>query len=579
MKLNELKLNKREMEKFIATLEVQRMFPNVPSEDAEKLLEILKQNLMTYCPWPEMSLLIDVSEYIKEQGPITKLHVAFQLVRGVMCSFATKKPYTPHSGNIREMFKFFEADIPEHLKDDEEIIKDLEGALNKAFKKLKMKLLGPKALRDRLKVERDAQHIRPLQVVELKDCAEIEQRLIENDMFIWDSRYCDFLQNLGPAGEISAKKYRPSFKEKLEAFRRDGTVDISSWLTVNGESCNKSKVAMILAFAALRDKVEVDLLSLPSIFKMSGHLIDAKLSREIEAKFNALASETRNIIESEIEVSPGFNLTPAQDKLLYIIAELLHEVSEHRDSNAENYYGGNMPIVAKNDKKYIGLGVPRVEIYRKWHGGRDYPGRVVRFVDKVISELASKNFPINYYRFKKIEASEELETDVMKLYEPIFKLIEFYPNLKTREVDALRDGNLPGGKSKIIFALNPIFKHEIENKFLLFPKDIFKRLAEASGGKNKATSSTNLLLQYCMRELSSKKNRKRPGYFEITEEKLIKVLRLDKYKKQGRAKLLNARINEDITILKNLKLIKTAKRVPGKTGALKWCITLNTSFK
>ena len=79
--------------------------------------------------------------------------------------------------------------------------------------------------------------------------------------------------------------------------------------------------------------------------------------------------------------------------------------------------------------------------------------------------------------------------------------------------------------------MNPIFRDQIDTKYIEFPEDMQKRLVIAAGGHKKVTASMQILLEYLLREISA--SRYSP---QINEDKLPYMLGLEKYVKQNRKK-------------------------------------------
>ncbi|HLB52485.1 MAG TPA: hypothetical protein VJK48_02105, partial [Chlamydiales bacterium] len=88
----------------------------------------------------------------------------------------------------------------------------------------------------------------------------------------------------------------------------------------------------------------------------------------------------------------------------------------------------------------------------------------------------------------------------------------------------------------MIIALNPLLTDQINSKYVEYPSDINKRMVIAAGGHRLVTESMIALRDYLLRELSAR--RFQP---EINEEKLFLILKLEKYLKSKRKKLIQQR--------------------------------------
>ena len=122
--------------------------------------------------------------------------------------------------------------------------------------------------------------------------------------------------------------------------------------------------------------------------------------------------------------------------------------------------------------------------------------------------------------------------------------------------------------------MNPIFRDQIDTKFIEFPEDTNRRLVIAAGGHKKVTTSMNILMEYMLREMSAKRYRA-----EINEENLPYVIGLEKYVKEKRKKLLQERIEKDIQAIINIGIILNAEKKPNKIGGMKWIFQLNKEYE
>ena len=154
--------------------------------------------------------------------------------------------------------------------------------------------------------------------------------------------------------------------------------------------------------------------------------------------------------------------------------------------------------------------------------------------------------------------------------------MSFIPDLTAEEKTALDEGNgsIRQAKGEIIIALNPIFRDQIDTKYIEFPEDIQKRLVIAAGGHKKVTASMQILMEYMLREISA--TRYSP---QINEDKLPYMLGLEKYVKQNRKKLLQERIEKDIQAIINLGIILQIERLPNTIGGMKWIFHLNKDYE
>ena len=127
-------------------------------------------------------------------------------------------------------------------------------------------------------------------------------------------------------------------------------------------------------------------------------------------------------------------------------------------------------------------------------------------------------------------------------------------------------------KSETVILLNPIFRRQIDSKFILYPDEINKRTAIASG-QHKVSSITLRLRDYLMRELAS--NRQKP---EIGVEKLYYML-AEKWMKESRKKKVKEYTEKALETVINLGLLERYEIVQGRTGADKVVFTLNMEWE
>ena len=118
------------------------------------------------------------------------------------------------------------------------------------------------------------------------------------------------------------------------------------------------------------------------------------------------------------------------------------------------------------------------------------------------------------------------------------------------------DDSLREKRGELIIALNPLLTDQINSKYVEYPSDINKRTVIAAGGHRLVTESMIALRDYMLRELSARRFQS-----EINEEKLFLILKLEKYLKSKRKKLIQQRVEDAIQFAKNLGLVEDCQRV------------------
>lgn len=327
----------------------------------------------------------------------------------------------------------------------------------------------------------------------------------------------------------------------------------------------------------------------PKKYRQSGHLVDQKLKYQTATHqlslFDSLMPETQQKIEeSRIEVkAEGIKLSYAENKLIHSLNLLLYEKSQTIDPESENFYGGNAPFELvpygpDNEEKAPVLKFKPSELYKAFMGVDQYSGADVKFITNTLHQLESKKMLIKYDRVKKIKQGNKTKTltDRIENFQSLIKVVSFIPDLSDEEKAALDkgDSSIREMKGEIVIALNPIFRDQIDTKFIEFPEDTNRRLVIAAGGHNRVTGSMQTLMEWMLREISA-------GRFktEINEDKLPYILGLEKYIKQGRKKLLQERIEKDIQAISNMGIILNFEKKQNTIGKLKFIFHLNKGYE
>jgi hypothetical protein len=328
----------------------------------------------------------------------------------------------------------------------------------------------------------------------------------------------------------------------------------------------------------------------PRKYRQSGHLVDQKLkyqaSKHQPSLFDTLMPETQQKIEeSRIEVkAEGIKLSYAENKIVHALNLLLYEKSQNSDPEGENFYSGNAPaelvpygVPDKKEKAPV-LKFRPSELYKAFMGTNEYSGADIKFIISTLYQLESKKMLIKYDRVKKVKEGGKVKTltDRIEDFQSLIKVISFIPNLSDEEKAALDKGDstIREMKEEIIIALNPIFRDQIDTKFIEFPEDTNRRLVIAAGGHNRVTASMQTLMEWMLREISASRYKA-----EINEEKLPYILGLEKYIKQNRKKLLQERIEKDIQTIINMGIILSVEKKQNSVGGIKLIFNLNKDYE
>lgn len=325
-------------------------------------------------------------------------------------------------------------------------------------------------------------------------------------------------------------------------------------------------------------------------YRQSGHFVDQKLKYSMRkhqpSLFDTLMPQTQQKIEEScLEVTAeGIKLTYAENKLVHALNLLLHEKSQHTDPKIDNFYAGNVPSeladygVPNNKAKAPVIKFKPVELYKAFAGSNDYSGADIKFIIGTLHQLAEKKVLIKYDRVKKIKDGNKYKnlTDRIEDFQSLIKIILFIPDLSDEEKAALDggDNSIRETKGEIIIGLNPIFRDQIDTKFIEYPEDTNRRLVIAAGGHKKVTASMQTLMDWMLREISAGRYKT-----EINEERMPYILGLENLIKQKRKKIVAERINKDIQAIINMGIILKAEQVQNSTGGLKWVFRLNKDYE
>ena len=337
-------------------------------------------------------------------------------------------------------------------------------------------------------------------------------------------------------------------------------------------------------------------------FKRSGHLQNQILKynypkdRDPQTSiiFDQLEQETRDEVKTaKVEVSElveGIKLTPSQDKLLLCLSKLLHEKSQTADPQSKDYYTGNMEPLpyanygSKTAKQYDKqretpteitvlnktenapkLAFTLYELTKEYKGGEALSGKDVDNVRAILKELDNKQFLLSYIETIYKKDGGRIERKI----EGFRKLIELYKLSETEYGKA--DFEL-SKKEETIVTLNPIFRHQIDNNFILYPTDINRRTIIAYGSHN--ISETALRLRdYLIRELTYKHYEP-----EIYLDRLYWLLN-EKWMKEGRKKKVKEFTEKATDTVKALGLLLSYEITRGATGEEKVTFRLNKDWE
>lgn len=313
-------------------------------------------------------------------------------------------------------------------------------------------------------------------------------------------------------------------------------------------------------------------------FRRSGHLTDQMLKYNYPkdrqpSLFDNLQSETLKDIEvAGVEVAQiveGIKLSPSETKVIDCLCKLLHETSQTSDAKKEDYYSGNIGyelVEYGGDKNTPApkLAFTLYELTKEYKGGETIGGKDVENVKQILTELNSKQFLIRYTETTKGKKGEWIK----KEYEAFRRLIDVDSATLSYGVGDIEQYK----KTETVILLNPIFRRQIDSKFILYPNDINRRTIIAYGSHNLSDIALRLR-DYLIRELSSK--RYQP---EINLDKLYYLL-AEKWMRESRKKKVKEYTEKALETVKALGLLLSYEIKTATTGEPKVVFTLNKDWE
>ena len=315
------------------------------------------------------------------------------------------------------------------------------------------------------------------------------------------------------------------------------------------------------------------------LFRKSGHLVDQILKvapRESTTLdlFSELSEETKTELQGEgVEISrelfSGINLTASEMKIQDTFSILLSQQSQTEDPDKPNYYTGAKPETVASFLGGKGAIAPSIEfslytIAKEFKGGKTPTGKDLENVKKILQELEKKKFLIKHTEIysKRGGGKTTIEREG---YRALFHL----DKVTLTEED--KNGKQTNKAETIVVVLSPLYRQQIESKFILQPLDIIQQLTLAHGSPNIPLATYNLK-EYLFRELSSKhyecKITARKLY-ETLEPKLMQVPRLKEAKENT---------NRAINTLISLGLLERYETGTSKVGKAMFTFYLNKNY-
>jgi hypothetical protein len=327
----------------------------------------------------------------------------------------------------------------------------------------------------------------------------------------------------------------------------------------------------------LAEDIDSNIYSKTGKFKRSGHLTDQMLKYDYPndnktqlSLFDNLNDSTKRAI-GEVErkeIVEGIKLSPSQTKVIDCLCKLLHESSQTFEPTEEDYYLGNKGFELV-DFSGDRTPAPKIaftlyQLTKEYKGGEAINGKDLQNLKQILIELDNKKFLLKYVETTPIKGGGRLERKI----EDFRKLIHI---IKISQTEFNDEGIELNKKEDTIIMLNPIFRRQIDSKFILYPNDINKRTIIAYGNHN-VSDITLRLRDYLMRELSSKHYKS-----EIYLDKLYYLL-AEKWMKESRKTKIKDYITKALETVITLGLLKSYEIKTGATGEAKIIFTLNKDW-
>jgi len=314
-------------------------------------------------------------------------------------------------------------------------------------------------------------------------------------------------------------------------------------------------------------------------FRRSGHLTDQILKYNYPkdrqpSLFDVLNSETVKDIEvTGVEVAQiveGIKLSPSETKVIDCLCKLLHETSQTSDPIKENYYSGNLEyelVEYGGDKNTPApkLAFTLYELTREYKGGEYVAGKDIDNVKHILTELDNKRFLLSYVETTRKKDGGRIERKI----EDFRKLIHI---VKISQTEYSKEDIELSKKEETVILLNPIFRRQINSKFILYPNDINRRTIIAYGSHNLSDIALRLRDEL-IRALSGKHYT-----YEIGLERLYYLL-AEKWMNESRKKKVKEYTEKALDTVTALGLLLSYEIKTASTGEPKIVFNLNKNWE
>ncbi|MDN3505439.1 MAG: hypothetical protein P0S95_07685 [Rhabdochlamydiaceae bacterium] len=378
-------------------------------------------------------------------------------------------------------------------------------------------------------------------------------------------------------------------------FKKRGVLELIGRAKRKAQSNpNRKKLLQYLEFLKSHNDTIFRLLSpnnsISEKIRHAGHFVDQKLKYEYPKSGKPQQLETikstsinSHLNQHAFEVKTiGVRLSPAQDKLINSLQKLLHQKSQNNFPDQNDYYTGNMENglvpFGNEPKKSPRIAIKPGELYRAYTNKSHYSADEMQFVRETLKTLADKKFLLVFDRKRKVMINGKMQTrtDRIEEYQSLIKVIKYTEDISDGELEKMNSGNgdVFESKGELIIGFNPILVDQINSKYIEYPSDIHKKMSTAAGGTRRVTEAMNILRDYMLRELSSKRTT-----VALNKEKMIYLLKLDKLLETRQKKRAQKKVDKAIDTIIQLGLIQSYEMKGGAKEQEKYIFYLNPNFK
>lgn len=304
-------------------------------------------------------------------------------------------------------------------------------------------------------------------------------------------------------------------------------------------------------------------------FKKSGHLVDEQLKYSYPkdgnsqlSLFSQLRPDTREVMALYPKVEAkniveGIRLTPAEDRVVDCLCKLLDKKSQNVDPKNNTYFTGNSESKIVNNygpepTLAPGLAFTLYEITKEYKGGEAIGGKDTANVMSILTALDTKKYLIRHTEKRFNKATKDWKKREIEGFQ---KLIDI---LKVTETTGLGERE-HSKETDFIILLNPIFRGQIDSKFILYPNDIHKRTMIAYGSWNISDIALRLR-DYLVREISSKRYKR-----EVYLDRLYYIV-AEKWMNESRKGKVKEYLQKAIETCEALGIIESYETKTGATG-------------